>query len=102
MTSTATPPPLGAVTSSYLAMRARQPGQAALQAAQEAAQRLDRAHRLLPAEPYRATTETATSLYVPPEIVAEMAEGAERTGAFRVATAWREVAAEMRLGALTV
>lgn len=101
------PPPIGAVTTSYLAMRASHPREDTITAAQEAAQRLDRAHRLLPAETYMAaqgpsqTLSGPQALYVPADIVAEMAEGAERTGAFRVAAGWREVAAEMRLGELS-
>lgn len=97
------PPPIGAVTTSYLAMRVNHPREATVKAAQEAAQRLDRAHRLLPAETMKATEGPAEPvLYVPADIVAEMAEDAERTGAFRVAAGLREVASEMRLGELTV
>lgn len=97
------PMPIGAVTTSYLAMRANQCPNATLTAAQEAAQRLDRAHRLLPYEAFKAAQEAAPLvLYVPAEIVVEMAERVELTGAWRVAARWREVAAEMRLGELKV
>ena len=97
------PPPIGAVTTSYLAMRANHPREATVTAAQEAAQRLDRAHRLLPAATHTVAEDPAQPvLYVPAEIVAEMAEDAERLGAFRVAAGLREVAAEMRLGELKV
>lgn len=94
------PPPIGAVTTSYLAMRANHCPNATTTAAQDAAQRLDRAHRLLPFVPVKAAEDAPTVLYVPAEIVAEMAERAELTGAWRVAARWREVAAEMRLGEL--
>lgn len=96
------PPPIGAVTTSYLAMRASFPSEATVTAAQEAAQRLDRAHRLLPVASEKAAHPGPLALYVPAEIVAEMAEDAERLGAFRVAAGLREVAAEMRLGELKV